>query len=499
MQALGLPHHSFFPEWFAVTSEWVNYSIRYWLGPSACLWLCGETAEDETARIKAWDIAIDAQLAGGDTEVSRSRVVLTIFGSGTLPATPLRLMLKAVHTRVVLHNVGLAGTLSSKAASRIASIISNRQWRHARHLHETLPSKDVDRLPGYLNYLLQMDCDEVFTNVVVQRAYNMMYDRPTSEHTNSEDSLMDVIVEDHAIRSPLDAVAAWRSTSALYESLTVALQTPQATDLLREHIQAALEIAPPGSAAETRALAIHAVLSPGRRYAFYLKAAEATKSTSGGFQALDDKQDMDTLPYFIDSSTPESARPEIASCLTCAEVMLKLEQQRDLAGAVELLTRVQWPDLGFTSSGSTAIPSKLSIAPLYFVLTRLLSASRRASDCSSSDCEDNVHPLPQLNPLARDLYEYIRVEAFGFGMDTADRKSYLTPALDALSASWDLRSSGSGVVSASISRRPSSASHDTGYGSMEELESLDGNSVKALRDVFRNDSRFERDVSALAA
>lgn len=114
MQALGLPHHSFFPEWFAVTSEWVNYSIRYWLGPRACLWMCGETAEDETARIKAWDIAIDAQLAGGDHEISRSRSVLTIFGSGTLPATPLRLMLKAIHTKVVLHNVGLAGTLSSK-------------------------------------------------------------------------------------------------------------------------------------------------------------------------------------------------------------------------------------------------------------------------------------------------------------------------------------------------------------------------------------------------
>lgn len=453
MQALGLPHHSFFAEWFAVTSEWVNYSIRCWLGPSACLWLCGETAEDEIARVKAWDIAIDAQLAGGDTEVTRSRVVLTIFGSGTLQATPLRLMMKAVHCKLVLHNVGPAGTLSSSIASRAASYLADHQWRRARHLHEALAGRDADRLPGYLNYLLQMDCDEVLTNTVTQRAFNMMYDRPTSEH--AEDSLLDVVVEDHAIRSPLDAIAAWRSTSLLNDALSAALESPHATDLLREHIQAAMEIAPPGSAAETRALAVHAVLSPGRRYAFYNKAADAIRPAT--FDSTSDEK----VPYFIDSSTPVSARPEIETCLACAEAMLKLEQQHDLAGAIELVTRLRWPDLGLTSSGATIPPSMLSVAPLYFVLTRLLQVSRRESDCSSSECEDNVHPLPQLTTIAKDVYHSLRLEAFSLDIPETGCKSHLTGALHTLSCNWDMRQS-------SLSRRPSSASHDTGYVSQDE-------------------------------
>lgn len=454
MQALGLPHHSFFPEWFAVTSEWVNYSIRYWLGPRACLWMCGETAEDESARIKAWDIAIDAQLAGGDHEISRSRSVLTIFGSGTLPPTPLRLMLKAIHTKVVLHNVGIAGTLSSKIASQISIFIAERQWRRARQMHEAFSSRHPDRLPGYLNYLLQMDCDEVLSNIVTQRAYNMMYDRPTFEY--AEDPLMDVVVEDHAIRSPLDAVAAWRSTAALQEALSAALQRPGATDLLREHIQAALEIAPPGSAAETRALAVHAVLSPGRRDAFYLRAADAL--TSEGRSTADER-----VPHFIDSSTPLSARPEIATVLSCAQAMLRLEQERNLIAAIDILNGLRWPDLGINCAGSTIPPTMLSVAPIYFVLTRLVKASRDANDCSSADCDDNLYPLPQLTALAQRTYHVLRDEAARLGIELEGRKTHLSPAIDQLSTCWDMRPS-----SSASSRRQSSASHDTGYGSLEE-------------------------------
>ncbi|KAK5941815.1 Clr6 histone deacetylase associated PHD protein-2 Cph2 [Knufia obscura] len=490
MQALGLPHHSFFPEWFAVTSEWVNYSIRYWLGPSACLWMCGETAEDEIARIKAWDIAIDAQLAGGDHEICRSRSVLTIFGSGTLPATPLRLMMKAIHTKVVLHNVGLAGTLSSRIASRIATSIADKQWRRARQMHEALPARDPDRLPGYLNYLLQMDCDDVFSTSVTQRAFNMMYDRPTSEHT--EDSLMDVVAEDYAIRSPLDAIAAWRSTTALHEALTTALQSADATDLLREHTQAALEIAPPGSAAECRALAVHAVLSPGRRRAFYSKAADAVVPTSAIAQDLADEQ----VPFFIDSSTPASARAEIATCLSCAEVMLKLEQEQDLAGAIETLCRIKWPDLGIACSGSAMLPTMLSVAPLYFVLTRLLRASRRASDCYSTDCEDNVHPLPQLDSLAQEVCHCLRTEAIRRNISLDDgQKSYLTPAIDMLSSCWHIRSLNP------FSRRQSNASHDTGYGSMEEedTESTRGLALKNATTAFeKSDGHLVQNIDALA-
>ncbi|KAJ9660044.1 Clr6 histone deacetylase associated PHD protein-2 Cph2 [Neophaeococcomyces mojaviensis] len=493
MQALGLPHHSFFPEWFAVTSEWVNYSIRYLLGQNACLWLCGETAEDEIARIKTWDIAIDAQLAGGDIEVSRSRSVLTIYGSGTLPPTPQRLMMKAIHVKIVLFNVGLAGTLISRIASYVANCIADRQWRQARQMHEALPTRDPDRLPGYLNYLLQMDCDDVFSSIVIQRAYNLMYNRPTSEY--ADDSLMDVVVEDHAIRSPLDAVAAWRSTSALREALNTALQSPDATDLLREHIQSALEIAPPGSAAETRALAVHAVLSPGRRRAFLGRAADAV--TLSNAEVAQQSSVDESVPYFIDSSTPKSARPEIATCLSCADAMLKLEQEHDTVSAIHILSNIQWPDLGAGITGSPVTPSLLSIAPIYFVLSRLLKATKRSPRNSATDLADTLHPLPQCTYLAQEVYKSLRAEAIRLNISIEEGcKSHLTHALDVLFTNWDMR------PSSSASRRQSNVSHDTGYGSWEEEDHAVHNNTarKGIVQSFERCNSFNgNDVDALVA
>ncbi len=86
----------------------------------------GRTEEDELARTKAWDIAVDAQLAGGDPEISRSRLVLSIFASGTLPQTPTRLMLKALHCRVVLWRVGQDGGVVSRTSNKIAVFLAHR-------------------------------------------------------------------------------------------------------------------------------------------------------------------------------------------------------------------------------------------------------------------------------------------------------------------------------------------------------------------------------------
>lgn len=448
MQALGLPHHSFFPEWFAVTSEWINYMFRYWLGPRAALWLCGVASEAETARIKTWDIAIDAQLAGGDHELTRSRAVLTIIGAGTLPKTPLRLMMKAIHCRVVLWNIGAPNSLCSRIATFFASYTANRQWRQARALHEQLSAYHHDRLPGYLNYLLQMDCDEVFSSVVTQRAFNLMYDRPTREYC--QNSLLDVVVEDHAIRSPLDAVAAWRSTSALEEALLAAVETPDAADLLREHIQVALEIAPPGSAAETRALAVHAVLSPARRHTFYVKAVDAV---SIGCTVETYRTTEEAVPYFIDSSTPTSARPEIAACLACAAVMLKLEHEQDLSDAVDMFCRLAW-----VGSDSRAVePTLLFVAPLYFTMSRLLKridtiTSLRDQYLGTIGSSAAVWYLRR-STLSTHGYYHERAHAA------------LTRAVG---PTFEARLVNCESYSSTASRRYSNASHDTGYASQED-------------------------------
>ncbi|EXJ72731.1 uncharacterized protein A1O5_03878 [Cladophialophora psammophila CBS 110553] len=320
MQELHLPHHHFFPEWIAITCEWLKYTFGYVFGARAYAWLTGRTADDDVARIKAWDIAIDAQLAGGDTEVSRSRVLLTIFGAGTLPRTPLRLMLKALHCRVLLWNVGSLGTGVSRIANRVGKFFANRQWGHAKDSRDNLPLHHSESLPPYLSNMLDMPCDHIFLDTVCQRAYNLMYDRPT--HEGSTNPLLDVVVEDHAVRSPLDAVAAWRSMVSLTQALEVSLHSPEASDRVQEHLTAALKIAPPGSAAETRALAAGSVLSNTARTDYFKRASDAMKVLS---PPVPRPEAATRPPYFIDSSTPPSARTDIMNCLHCAETLRILD------------------------------------------------------------------------------------------------------------------------------------------------------------------------------
>jgi hypothetical protein len=336
MQELHLPHHHFFPEWLAITSEWLKYTFGYLCGPHAYAWITGRTAEDNLARVKAWDIAIDAQLAGGDAEVSRSRLLLTIFGAGNLPRTPLRLMLKSLHCRILLWNVGALGTGLSSMANRVGKLFANRQWTRAKHTHHSLPLNDADRLPRHLSDMLDMPCEEVFQDTVCQRAYNLMYDRPTNE--DSSNSLLDVVVEDHAIRSPLDAVAAWRSSLSLDQALEISLSHTEPPELVQEHLNLALKLAPPGSAAETRALAASSVLGQTNRRACLIRASNAMASPPSSQTPSETEA---RPPFIIDSSTPASARTDILNCLHCAKSLDILDRDHELDSAREFFASRQ--------------------------------------------------------------------------------------------------------------------------------------------------------------
>ena len=72
----------------------VKLSLRNAIGWYGFALLTGITEQQEAARVKAWGIALDSQLAGGDIEVNKTRLCLTLLASGTLPDTPARLMLK---------------------------------------------------------------------------------------------------------------------------------------------------------------------------------------------------------------------------------------------------------------------------------------------------------------------------------------------------------------------------------------------------------------------
>jgi hypothetical protein len=362
MQALSLPHHNFVEEWMAVTYEWFTYMIKYLLGAYVYSMVTGRNCDDETARTKAWDIAVDAQLTGGDPEVSRSRVVLTSFGSGTLPASPLRLMIKALHCRVLLWQIGKSGSMASAVSNKLARHFANREWLRARQLNSELMPTDAHQLPLNLTTLVNEDCDAIFNDAVVQRAYNLMYDRPTSEHGSLEDALMNVVVEDHAVRSALDAIGSWWSSQNLRRAVICSLQPLSGDRKLSPAVEpellAALHASPPGSAADTRALALHAVFFSRKRHDFYLRAMNALPQAYDGSGTATPKTGL-RGPYFIDSSTPTSACPEIRVLLHCAMTMGILESQEDTEEAIE-----HFSTLAIKPEDVTL----LSFSAVYFVL-----------------------------------------------------------------------------------------------------------------------------------
>lgn len=368
MQALCLPNHNFVEEWLAVTSEWLAYSVKVLFGAYAYSMITGRSCDDETARTKAWDIAVDAQLTGGDPEVSRSRVVLTCFGSATLPASPLRLMLKALHGRVLLWRIGEPRSMASRASNKLARHYANRQWLKARQLNSELMPTHADQLPLNLTTLVNEDCEEVFNDAVVQRAYNLMYERPTGEHGDVEDVLMDVVAEDHAVRSALDAIGSWWSSQSLRRALVSSLENSvgehKLSSAVEPEVLAALHASPPGSAADTRALALHAVFFSRKRHDFYLRAMHALPQAYDGSGSATPKSGMHG-PYFIDSSTPASACSEIRILLHCAMTMGILESQEDTEEAIAHFSSlvVKPDDL-----------TLLSFSVIYFVLGQFSKA-----------------------------------------------------------------------------------------------------------------------------
>ncbi|KAL9616453.1 MAG: hypothetical protein Q9160_008684 [Pyrenula sp. 1 TL-2023] len=373
-QVLKIPHQSFFSEWAALTTEWIKYMVRLVLGLKLYLSLTGQSAESEQARVKAWDIAIDAQLAGGDPEIRRSRVVLTVFASGLLPRTPARMMVKALHCRVLLWRVGRENSRFARFWNRVGLVAAANEWRMAQEIQDKLPVNHPDRLPNHLAFILQQPCHEVMLDDIVQRAYNLMFGRPTAERTPPETSSLDVIVDDQAICSPLDALAAWWSSNSLRHALSA---SPSISDEPRKefysHLEAAAKSAPPLSCAHTRAVAAKAVFLPVARTSNVetVRAALPPSSPSSNDKANSSDSSQTSLPTFIDSSCPLAARTEISTVATCAEILSLLENETTLS--VPVLRR------------ATTLFAQIPIEPTSMTLLSFTSAAavlKRFSDIS---------------------------------------------------------------------------------------------------------------------
>ncbi|GFF32739.1 sterol regulatory element-binding protein 1 [Aspergillus udagawae] len=320
IQRVGVPRHRFFHEWYVVTSRCFEYVLRCLLGWKLYSWATGVTEEDEKGRVKTWDIAIDAQLAGGDAEISKSRLVLTIFAAGTLPRSPMRMMLKALHCRILMWRVGEPGSWTFNVSNDVARSLARYQWDLARKMNGALPKNHPDALPSHLATLLRIDCDDVMIDTIIQRAANLTWNRPTQEGTDDDEALLDVVEEDPAIQSSLDALAAWWSSHLLqrallryFEASSGGPDAKKSRDIFKSKIKLALDVAPQPSAAHTRALVMKAVFFERDRVANIGSVLAALPKDNG-------KNKQNQASNFLDSSLPISVREEISIAVRCAMI-----------------------------------------------------------------------------------------------------------------------------------------------------------------------------------
>lgn len=309
IQSVWVPKH-FLLEVVTVCTKMIQLSVRRVIGSEAFTEITGTSKEEEAARIKAWDIAIDAQLAGGDAEVSYYRLLLTLMESGTLPDSPTRLMQKAVHFRVFFWDVANAGYGNIFGFKRFTEKVGRYYWDAARKLQKEAaqaqsagrPSENGDKielLPDHLACLIELDCDEVLNDEMIQRAWNLAWNKPSANGLVAKNAARDSVVEDHAIRSPLDAVAAWYTNATIDDTLADALNE-QASSLDTEYyIGLALSVAPPTSATHLRALAAKAVLSNSNRDTNIVAALEALPPTISVVAP--------TVPLASSATSPRSA------------------------------------------------------------------------------------------------------------------------------------------------------------------------------------------------
>lgn len=427
VQTVWVPKH-FLLEVVAVTSKMISLSLRQLIGSEAFNSLTGANKDDEIARIKAWDIAIDAQLAGGDQEVSYYRLLLTLMESGTLPESPTRLMQKAVHFRVFFWEVANAGYGNMIGFKQFTEKVGRYYWDLARRQHKELvhakshdrqalqAEGEVELLPDHLATLVELDCDEVLSDEMIQRAWNLAWNKP-SAHRAIKNVARDAVVEDHAIRSPLDAVAAWYANMTIDDTLAESLNEKASTLDMEYYVGLAVLVAPPASATQARALAAKAVLSNSNRDANILAALEALPIGSPRSSEIN-----------VVSHIP--ATPDVRTALTLAKLLALSSPKAPIAAhnrALDTVAVFHLPPASFT----------LLTAVAAFRLLKHLSTDRHLP----------VDTIYGLEDLAANLRVWVGTSAGrNAGMGSESCAQIVNLCLDVAKkvGGWDERDSGYG-------------------------------------------------------
>ncbi|KAF5569895.1 myc-type bHLH transcription factor [Fusarium phyllophilum] len=339
IQTVWVPRHNFFLEAAALILKTLKLSLRNVIGVHGYQAITGLTQEQETARVQAWSIALDSQLAGGDVEINKSRLILTLLASGTLPDTPARLMLKALHIRVLLWDLS-QNRFQLGAINLIAAKLARSKWNEARQLnrfltqlHRESSEQHEDDLPEHLALLVEQDCDEVLNDDVIQRAHNLAFNTDTDYNVVTAMDGMDSVVDDTAIGSPLDAVAAWWSTQFLHRILVATLEKDEETLSTKvEDIELTIKTAPLGSTAQARAIVARAVLVDKARGANIASALQ-----SMGNEKVDAL--LSSSICVVDSSF-QASTPDLRLALRCAMAIAHLRRVECTPGSTHQGLRV---------------------------------------------------------------------------------------------------------------------------------------------------------------
>lgn len=436
IQTVWVPRHNFLLEAAALVLKTMKLSLRNVIGPHGFQILTGLTPEQEIARVKAWTIALDSQLVGGDVDVCTSRLMLTLLASGTLPDTPTRLMLKAVHIRVLLWHL-TASKLIQSSTNAIAAKMARSRWNEARQLNQFLvqmrrgsSKQHEDELPEHLAVLVEQDCDSVLTHHVVQRAHNMCFNMDTTHNVLDPIDGMDSVVDDVAVASPLDATAAWHSTQMLHRILADALDknATSATDLA-DDIETAINVSPVGSYAQLRAVLARAVL--------------VKQSRDSHIEAASQTLDMDRNPSPLAKSTFivghgfDDFSLDFSIALRCAKAIALIERAQGSSRGLRDIAGLN----NFANPDNTSAMSLLGFTSVMQVMEHLV-------DCKKID--DRVEPV--LEKLASTLRVWMGGQfASRCGVDSQLQQDVVDRCLAITSS----------LVGMEI---------DTGYGSMSEDE-----------------------------
>jgi hypothetical protein len=136
---------------------------------------------------------------------------------------------------------------------------------------------------------------------------------------------MDCVVDDTAIGSPMDAVAAWWSTQKLHRVLASTLaKDEEDTASMRTKLDNAIQTAPIGSMAKLRGILARAVFVDEDRGAHIAKAIKAIKGDGNNSLAANSTAIIAHPSY--------ESNMDIQSILRCAMVIAHLRRFKSIAG-----------------------------------------------------------------------------------------------------------------------------------------------------------------------